>query len=70
MKKIRKKWALTVISFSLTVIFWSISTYFNYKEIPIQENYIAIVKVLLNFIKWIFAFMFGGYALKLWHGEK
>jgi hypothetical protein len=49
--KARKKWIISIIVLGL-------ATFFNVKEIPIQDNYVVIIEV-------VFAAIFGGYWLKL-----
>lgn len=64
LNKKRKKWLITIILLILTIGFWVIVSIFNWKKIPIQENFISMIKVIFNFIKWILGFVFGGYVYK------
>jgi hypothetical protein len=66
--KKRKKWIISILLGTLTIIAWIVATIFNYKDIPIQENFIKYTQLLLNFLKWLLGFIFAGYSMKLWKG--
>ncbi len=66
--KKRKKWILSIICFITGLILIVIATLFNYKEVPIQDNYIKMLEVIFTFIQWVLGFVCVGYGFKLLKG--
>jgi hypothetical protein len=70
LNKKRKKWVLSLTCFFTALILIVIGTYFNCKDIDIQDNYVKLVKEIFVFLEWLLGFICAGYGLKLFKGGK
>jgi uncharacterized membrane protein (DUF485 family) len=70
MRKLKKKWTLTIIFLTIAVACLVLSTIMNWLLIPIQDNYISVIGKVFNFVIWLFGFVFGGNIYKKYRESK